>query len=142
MHRKALKEAEANGLMSIVTSTPHKVFDDFEKHSAAGNGAPNPLELEKFRSDLADSLAYQEHVHNWSLESFKQVIELGQSTLKSIMLINGDAAVALLTFLGNIPSKPRPGIGLHPFANSMLTFVLGVFLSAAAYALTYFSHLS
>ena len=89
MHREALKQAEANGLTSVPTSTLHTVFNDFEKNVAAGNGAPNPLELEKFRSDLAGSLAYQEHVHNWSLESFKQVIALGQSTLKSIMLING-----------------------------------------------------
>ena len=141
MHRAALKQAEAEGLTSISTSTLHTVFDDFEKHVIAGNEAPTPLELEKFRSDLAGSLAYQEHVHNWSLESFKQVIALGQSTLKTIMLINGGAAVATLAFLGNILSKPRPIAGLHPFASSMLTFVFGVFLSAAAYALTYFSQL-
>lgn len=141
MHRTALRQAEAEGLTSVPTSTLHLVFDDFEKHVVAGNGAPNTLELEKFRSDLAGSLAYQEHVHNWSLESFKQVIALGQSTLKAIMLINGGAAVALLAFLGNILSKSHPIVGLHPFASSMLTFVLGVLLSAVAYALTYLSQL-
>lgn len=99
MHRTALTQAEAEGLTSIPTSTLHTVFDDFEKHVVTGNGAPNPLELEKFRSDLAGSLAYQEHVHNWSLESFKQVIALGQSTLKTVMLKKTGVALHVLTSL-------------------------------------------
>ena len=140
MHRAALKKAEAEGLTSVQTSTLHAVFDDLEKH-VGDVGAPHPLELETFRSNLAGSLAYQEHVHNWSLEGFKQVIALGQSTLKSIMLINGGAAVALLAFLGNLLSKSGSNVGLLPFANSMLTFVIGVFISAVAYALTYFRQL-
>jgi len=137
-----LKKAEAEGLTSIQTSTLHLVFDDLEKHLSVGSERQtHPLELEKFRSDLAGSLAYQEHVHSWNLESFKQVIALGQSTLKSIMLINGGAAVALLAFLGNLLGKSSSAVGLLPFAGSMRIFVVGVFLSAVAYALTYFSQL-
>lgn len=137
-----MKKAEAEGLTSVQTSTLHSVFDDLEKHLSADSARQtHPLELEKFRSDLAGSLAYQEHVHSWSLESFKQVIALGQSTLKSIMLINGGAAVALLAFLGNLLNKPSSDVGFLPFAGSMRIFVIGVFLSAVAYALTYFSQL-
>lgn len=137
-----MKKAEAEGLTSIQTSTLHSVFDDLEEHLSVGSERQtHPLELEKFRSDLAGSLAYQEHVHSWNLESFKQVIALGQSTLKSIMLINGGAAVALLAFLGNLLGKSNSAVGLLPFAGSMRVFVIGVFLSAIAYALTYFSQL-
>jgi len=137
-----LKKAEADGLTSVQTETLHSVFNDLEKHLSIDSGRQtHPLELEKFRSDLAGSLAYQEHVHSWNLESFKQVIALGQSTLKSIMLINGGAAVALLAFLGNLLSKSSSSVGLLPFAGSMRIFVMGVFLSAVAYALTYFSQL-
>ena len=137
-----MKEAEAEGLTSIQTSTLHSVFDDLEKRLSVGSDRQtHPLELEKFRSDLAGSLAYREHVHSWNLESFKQVIALGQSTLKNIMLINGGAAVALLAFLGNLLGKSNSAVGLLPFAGSMRVFVIGVFLSAVAYALTYFSQL-
>ena len=140
-HRTALKEAEASGLTAIQTGTLHKIFDDLEKQLALGSNQPHPLELEKFRSDLAGSLAYQEHVHNWSLEGFRQIIALGQSTLKSMMLINGGAAVALLAFLGNLITRSGPSGSIVAFADSMRLFVIGVFLAAIAYATTYFSQL-
>ena len=140
-HRTALKEAEASGLTMIQTSTLHSIFDDLEKQLSSGFGQPQPLELEKFRSDLAGSLAYQEHVHNWSLEGFKQIIALGQSTLKSMMLINGGAAVALLAFLGNLITRTGSSANVVAFAGSMRLFVIGVFLAAVAYATTYFSQL-
>lgn len=140
-HRTALKEAEASGLTTIQTSTLHSIFDDVEKQLTTTPSQPHPLELEKFRSDLASSLAYQEHVHSWNLEGFKQVIALGQSTLKSIMLINGGAAVALLAFLGNLINRSGPSSNVVAFADSMRMFVIGVFLAAVAYATTYFSQL-
>lgn len=140
-HRTALKEAEASGLNAIQTSTLHKIFDDLEKQLDAGLSQIHPLELEKFRSDLAGSLAYQAHMHNWSLEGFRQVIALGQSTLKSMMLINGGAAVALLAFLGNLVARSSSSENIVEFSGSMFLFVIGVFLAAVAYATTYFSQL-
>jgi hypothetical protein len=140
-HRTALKEAEASGLTTIQTSTLHSVFDDLEKQLTSAPTQLHPLELEKFRSDLAGSLAYQEHVHNWNLEGFKQIIALGQSTLKSIMLINGGAAVALLAFLGNLITRSGSSTNIVAFADSMGMFVIGVFLAAVAYATTYFGQL-
>ncbi len=139
-HRAALAEAEKAGLASVPTTMLHKVFDDLEAQIDAGSTQLNPIELEKFRSDLAGSQAYQEHVHNWSIEGFRQVIALGQSTLKSLMLINGGAAVALLAFLGNLVTRTDSS-HIVPFAGSMRLFVIGVFLSAVAYATTYFSQL-
>jgi hypothetical protein len=82
-HRTALKEAEASGLTAIQTSTLHSIFNDLEERLAIGSTQPHPLELEKFRSDLAGSLAYQEQVHNWNLEGFKQVIALASPPLRA-----------------------------------------------------------
>ena len=141
INRKELRDAEAQGLTSVSTSTLHAIFDKMELSIDKGPAEPNAIELEKFRSDLAGSLAYQDHVNSWSLEGFRQVIALGQSTLKSIMLINGGAAVALLAFLGNLINSKSAAVPLLPFANSMQAFVVGVFLAAVAYGLTYFSQL-
>lgn len=138
-YRTELKKAEAAGLTAIQTSTLHSIFDDLEKRLSAGLAQPHPLEIEKFRSDLAGSLAYQEHAHNWSLEGFRQVIALGQSTLKSMMLINGGAAVALLAFLGNLITRSGYSANVHTFADSMGMFVFGVFLAAVAFATSYLS---
>ena len=139
-HRAALTDAEAKGLTLIQTSTLHSIFDEMEGYLPSSTEL-HPLELEKFRSNLAGSLAYQEQVNTWNLEGFKQVIALGQSTLKSMMLINGGAAVALLAFLGNLLNTSSARAFLLPFANSLRFFVLGVFLAAVAHALTYLSQL-
>jgi hypothetical protein len=77
-------------------------------------------------------------VHDRGLEVYRQVNAVGQSALKSIMLINGGAAVALLAFLGNLVNS-HANVALLPFANSMRGFVIGVFLSAVAFATTYLS---
>lgn len=140
-NRKGLRDAEKQGLTSVSASTLHGIFDKMEEQLAKAPAEPNAIMLEKFRSDLAGSLAYQEHLNSWNLEGFRQVIALGQSTLKSIMLINGGAAVALLAFLGNLVSGNPSNIPLLPFANSMQAFVVGVFLAAVAYGLTYLSQL-
>ncbi|UOF13248.1 hypothetical protein IEQ11_16005 [Lysobacter capsici] len=140
INRKALSEAEAQGLKSIGASTLHEIFNNIEEH--LGPSQPSPIELEKLRSDLEGSLAYQNHVHSWNLEGFRQVIALGQSTLQSIMLINGGAAVALLAFLGNLINNKSKSVSLLPFADAMQAFVIGVFLAAAAYAITYLSQLA
>lgn len=140
-HRNALKEAEEDGLTTIQTSTLHSIFDDLESQLSEGGAQPHPLELEKFRSDLAGSLAFQTHAHNWDLEGFRQVLALGQSALKSIMLLNGGAAVALLAFIGNLISRSGASENIATFADSMNLFVVGVFLAVVAYATTYLSQL-
>lgn len=91
--------------------------------------------------------------HASDLELWKSAIESGQTALKSLILINGGAAVALLAFLGNMLTKPPPtGTGqqfptLGPWtfgpqnrlevARAMASFVLGVFLGAAVSATRY-----
>ena len=138
INRKELRDSEAQGLTSVSVATLHSIFDKMEQH--LGPAEPHVIEIEKFRSDLSASLMYQEHVNSWSLEGFRQVIALGQSSLRSIMLINGGAAVALLAFLGNLITN-NSGAAVPSFANAMQAFVLGVFLAAVAYALTYLSQI-
>ena len=139
IHRKALKDAEKNGLTSVSSKNLHSIFDPIEKGLGDNNSQIDPVSLEKFRSDLAASLAYQDHVHNWDIEGFKQVIALGQSALKSIMLINGGASVALLAFISNLATNTSAKLQIPPFAESLRYFVIGVFLSSAAFAPTYLS---
>lgn len=74
-------------------------------------------------------------------EMFKAVIEAGQSALKSLSVINGAAAIALLAFLGNALSKDKtPAAALIAgMSNSMLSFGIGVALAGAGFALRYLS---
>ena len=139
IHRKALKDAEGNGLTSVSSKNLHSIFDQIEKGLEDNNSQIDPVSLEKFRSDLAASVAYHDHVHNWDIEGFKQVIALGQSALKSIMLINGGASVALLAFISNLATNASAKLPIPPFAESLRYFVIGVFLASAAFATTYLS---
>jgi hypothetical protein len=136
----ALESAVADGLEQVSVETLRKILLDMEAKIDSPQVQVSPLEVERYRALLEGSNAHEERVHAWNLEGFRQVISLGQSALKSLMLINGGAAVALLAFLGNLLAQ-KLAIPLLPFADSMRSFVSGVALSAAAYGLTYFSQL-
>jgi hypothetical protein len=76
------------------------------------------------------------------MESWKTVIESGQTALKSLMTINGGAAVALLAFLGNLLTKEPPNGATFPIqviATAMVLFVGGVASGGAALVFRYFT---
>lgn len=65
------------------------------------------------------------------------VITLGQNAIKSAVLINGGAAVALLAFIGNIWSKESGVDVLAPLAGAMRYFTYGVLMAAMGSGATY-----
>lgn len=65
------------------------------------------------------------------------VITLGQNALKSAVLINGGAAVALLAFIGNVWGKEIGKDILVPLADSMRHFTYGVLMAAMGGGATY-----
>jgi hypothetical protein len=54
------------------------------------------------------------------VENFRSVISYGQLAIKSAMLENGGAAVAVLAFIGNLWSKGFPQQQLGPLADAIL----------------------
>lgn len=75
------------------------------------------------------------------LELFRSVITIGINTSKTLMLINGGAAIALLTFLGNIWLSDRDGRSVIFLTNSLSQFAHGVLSSAVCVCLTYLCQL-
>lgn len=88
----------------------------------------NKLEQHKWKQQL-------EYFYDIGLELARYLALSGQSTLKSLFLIHGGAAVALLAFIGHIavvePDK------ITKFAPILIIFAGGVFLSAIASGTTY-----
>jgi hypothetical protein len=70
-------------------------------------------------------------------ESFKAVIQAGQTALKSAILINGGAAVALLAFIGSLWSSSPSIKVVESLSSSMQFFVFGVLSSAIATGIVY-----
>jgi len=87
------------------------------------------IELENHKAELARKLMRE-------TENFKSVILAGQNALKSAMLINGGAVVALLTTW-----KAESPTLLKLLAAPLLWFVAGVLLDALATGATYVSQL-
>ena len=81
--------------------------------------------------------AYRRAALEASLEEYRAVIQVGQVALKTSLLINGGAAVALLAFLGRIWETHPSGPVVSDITSSLLWFVFGVFLAAVASAIAY-----
>ena len=74
-------------------------------------------------------------------EMFKSVIAYGQMALKSAMIINGGAAVALLAFIGNVWGKNTDKSIIFLLSRAEGAFAWGVLMAAIAIGLTYFNQM-
>ena len=67
-----------------------------------------------------------------SLEGFRSTMQLAQAALKSSILINGGAAIAMLAFIGHIWNSGQFSSIQSQISGSLIWFLLGVFVSAVA----------
>ncbi len=74
-----------------------------------------------------------------ALEMFRSVMEFAQHALKTIILINGGAAVAVLAFIGNIWRKLQGMDVAGALVTSEGWFAGGVLLGAVATGTSYFA---
>jgi hypothetical protein len=70
------------------------------------------------------------------LEQFTSVIAVGQAALKSMFLINGGAAVAVLAFAGHLATSTGAK-AVQTLALPLVCFVFGLILVTIASGLTY-----
>jgi len=94
-------------------------------------------EYERWKMEHESKLAEYDAENARRLEMFKSVITAGQSALKSAILINGGAAVAMLAFAGSIWGKSLAQCTVKYLLAAMGLFVVGVLLGAVASGLTY-----
>ena len=112
---------------SIFLTNGSTVYDDAMKDRI------HEFSLEHYKITTQYDLAANQHKQDNRNESFKATIQLAISLLKTIMLLNGAAAVAILSFIGNYKNK----LNIDFITNSLLIYVVGVLLSAIAYGLSY-----
>ena len=106
------------------------------------NGLADAASAKDPESERQESKLRFEAQVEGDMEMFKAVIEAGQSTLKVLSLVNGAAAIAILSFLGTILSKQDgvPTLLTVPLMRwAMLSFSLGVGLSALGFGFRYLS---
>lgn len=96
---------------------------------------PSPVDLERYKADLTNWIAANNHAHESRLEMFRSVITSGQNSLKSSFLLNGGAAIALLAFIGHLTEIKSPQVNY--FISGLMLFCFGVLATTVASGLTY-----
>ena len=71
----------------------------------------------------------RQYLHEQEQEVFKSVIAYGEVTVKSALLINGGAAVAMLAFAGNLATRVGEPEIASRFAAAMVAFGAGAWLA-------------
>jgi hypothetical protein len=102
-----------------------KWFVEMQRHDAQ-------RALEIRREDACRAHDKLNELHRYVDEA---AIAAGQSALRMSRLINGGAAIALLTFVGTLPKEQK-----RLFADTLVWFASGVALAVAALALAYFTN--
>jgi hypothetical protein len=90
------------------------------------------LQHEHAKLQHASNLAQYEARNASARELFKSVITTAGVAIKSLILINGGAAVALLAFIGHLATSEtnQHAAPVHAFAFPLLWFVIGVWTAA------------
>lgn len=137
----AIESTKQNGIEKVSIADLEAYADRLEevvKESPEGVNA-GEANMERYRADLNAWITARQHQYEHNLEMLRSVITVGQSALKSALLINGGAAVAMLAFLGRLFSGKSSLMSLDGLSIALLQFVWGVLAAAIAAGATYFS---
>ncbi|MFJ7567857.1 hypothetical protein ACIQW9_12945 [Herminiimonas sp. NPDC097707] len=141
--REGLIALKAKGMSEIPIVNIEAYLNEVEKSiktSAADSEQERAYALKKWELDTEVWKVNAGLQSDQHLEMFKSVIEAGGTALKSAMLINGGAAIALLAFLGNLLTR-QPHLGdsviISKLNYAMMIFVCGVGCAALATAARY-----
>lgn len=94
-------------------------------------------------NDLHREEAHREHdaLISRYVALSESVIKSGDLALRSCLLINGGAAIAILAFMGNVVTRdPASHKLLADISCGLIDFALGVVAAVVAMGLTYFDH--
>lgn len=108
-----------------------------EKVIANPPGDISPDQIEHLKAQLQLMVEREKSNHASDLEMFRSVIQSGQNALKSALLMNGGASIALLAYIGKLTEAQQARI--PAFADALVIFVLGVLAIVVASGSTYLS---
>ncbi len=128
----ALKELVDKGQENVPIKNLQKYLDEVSKEDTIDESqAIKHFEenMEVFKANNAIAI-----------ESFRSTVEAGLSALKSALIINGAAAIALLAFIGNLSRNGDVNNGvLSGIGYALMIFVLGTGFAGTATGVRYLS---
>ena len=133
---KAIDDAEKNGTSAIGTEELKAYLLKLsELQEIDGKDEDAAIELEKYKAHLSKWVEEHKSFNQWGFEFFRATISAGQSALKSAILINGGASIALFTFIGKLWGNPNTQAA--QLIAPLQLFLFGVLFAAIAAGTTY-----
>lgn len=133
--RKDISESLDKGQEQISSSALIKYLDGCIQRSRTTR--ISPVEFENLKAALQKSIADHAANHDFDLENFRSVINMGQNAIRALMLLNGGASVAMLAFIADL-AKGHPAL-VPDYALCMAIFVFGALLATIISGMTYLS---
>jgi hypothetical protein len=101
---------------------------------------PNALTEQDQREDAKWTY---EQIRSAAEKIDEAAIKSAENVVRTLLLINGGAAVSFLAFIGGLASKDRlPATQLYSIAGSLIPFAFGVACAALCGCLAYLTHFS
>lgn len=139
--REAIGHAKAYGQDSISIKKLDSYIEEVEKIAKISKEQSEAEEKEmreEAQKHFENELKIAQLQSDASLEMFKSVVEAGLNALKSAIIINGGAAVALLAFIGGIiKTTSENQASISCIGQALLIFTIGVGLAGTATGLRY-----
>ncbi|MBL4800325.1 MAG: hypothetical protein JKY45_00430 [Emcibacter sp.] len=142
--QEALKQAKDQGSSTVSINALKNYLSLFDKDVDTDlhyQTRDHEISLAKFIAENDRNIAHTNNQMSANLASFKAGVIASQSALKSSMIINGGAAIALLAFMGKIWDASISKSIATSLSNSMLLFCLGILFTAIATGTTFSSQL-
>jgi hypothetical protein len=133
--RQRISDVEKSGATQVLLSSLRALIDQIDADTSV-DPAKSPFGL-LFTANHETALAKYRVRVDFSLELFKSVIATGQTALRSMFLINGGAAVAVLAFVGHLATLRDSTGSIGAFALPLGCFVVGLLLITIASGITY-----
>lgn len=140
--RQSIEQIKANGTAAVFCDNIIAYLKDVENFPGM---EPTPADMERYKADLQQANDAQKYRHESDLEMFRSVIAAGQGAVRTSLILNGGAAVALLAFIGHLAtcgdsiscSTLTPKI--EELASSLLFFAFGSLAATVLAGCTYLS---
>ena len=125
--RAAIADVQSKGIRSIRCDNLIAYLD---RVIQSPNEEPSNVDIERYRAQL-------QNLNESRMELFRSVITAGQAAIRSSLLLNGGAAVALLAFMGHL-AQHNSGKAAD-FATCLVLFSLGALSIVMVAGFTYLS---
>jgi hypothetical protein len=123
----------------------HEIFKATLQADVETHKATLARQLESWKENAAWDRRAWEHSLDWEVSSFKAVIDFALFSIRSLILVNGGAVVAILAFLGSIWGGDNKGGATavtHAIAEPLGYFIGGLVCAMLTAMFSYLAQVS